>query len=253
MAADRVPKNTVQSLIRAVDILDLISSSKKGINVTEIAERLKLHKSTAYRLLQTLEYKNYVKKDEHKRYKVGKRVIEIGQQALNNIDLRQEMRPFLQKLGEITEETVHLGILDDFKVFYIDKVETSHTIRMFSSIGKGGPLYCTAIGKALLAFSEEEYINKFIAQVDFVKYTENTIIQKEKLRSELAEIKERGYAVDNMEHEDKIRCVAAPVFDYSGKLTAAVSISAPAQRMPMERITELSKLLVEYTQKMSRF
>lgn len=252
MNADKLPKNTVQSLIRAIDILDLVSSRKEGINVTEIAEQLKLHKSTAYRLLSTLEYKNYVKKDKDKRYRVGKRVIEIGHQALNNIDLRKEMRPFLQELGEITEETVHLGIIDDFKVFYIDKVETSHTIRMYSSIGKGGPLYCTGIGKALLAFSEAEYINKFFEQLDFVKYTDNTIIYKEELKDELEKIKKRGYAVDNMEHEDNIRCVAAPIFDYRGDLIAAVSISAPAQRLTMERTAELSKLIVDYTNKMSK-
>ncbi len=252
MTADRTPKNTVQSLIRAVDILDLISSSKEGINVTEIAAQLKLHKSTAYRLLSTLEYKNYVKKDKNKRYKVGKRVIEMGHQALNNIDLRKEMRPFLQELGEATKETVHLGIIDDYKVFYIDKVETSHTIRMYSSIGKGGPLYCTGIGKVLLAFSEKEYIDQFLKQLKFVKYTKNTIINRKELKEELAEIKKRGYAVDNMEHEDNIRCVAAPIFDYRGELIAAVSISAPAQRMTMERTAELSQLLVDYTQRMSK-
>jgi DNA-binding IclR family transcriptional regulator len=252
MNADKLPKNTVQSLIRAIDILDLLSSSKVGINVTEIAARLKLHKSTAYRLLSTLEYKNFVRKDKNKKYRIGKRVIEIGHQALNNIDLRKEIRPLLQELGEITKETVHLGIIDDFKVFYIDKVETSHTIRMYSSIGKGGPLYCTGIGKALLAFSEPEYINQFFKQLDFVKYTDNTILNEKELKDELDKIKKRGYAVDDMEHEDNIRCVAAPIFDYRGKLIAAVSISAPAQRMTMERIAKLSKLIIDYTQKMSK-
>ncbi|MFP4198511.1 MAG: IclR family transcriptional regulator, partial [Halanaerobium sp.] len=207
---------------------------------------------TVYRLLSTLEYKNYVKKDEHKKYKVGKRVIEIGHQALNDIDLRKEMRPFLQELGELTKETVHLGVIDDFKVFYIDKVESSHTIRMYSSIGKGGPLYCTGIGKVLLAFSGQKYIEKFIKRVKFVKYTENTIINKKDLRDQLAAIKNKGYAVDNMEHENNIRCVAAPIFDYRGDLIAAVSISAPAQRMSMERTVDLSKLVIEYTQKMSK-
>ncbi|MFW5687250.1 MAG: IclR family transcriptional regulator [Halanaerobium sp.] len=252
MAVDEIPKNTVQSLIRAMDILDLISSCKEGINVTEISARLKLHKSTVYRLLSTLEYKNYVKKDENKKYRIGKRVIEIGHQALNDIDLRKEMRPFLQKLGELTKETVHLGVIDDFKVFYIDKVESSHIIRMYSSIGKGGPLYCTGIGKVLLAFSGQKYIEKFIKRVKFVKYTENTIINKKDLRDQLAAIKNKGYAVDNMEHENNIRCVAAPIFDYRENLIAAVSISAPAQRMSMERTVDLSKLVIEYTQKMSK-
>lgn len=251
MNSDKTPKNTVQSLIRAIDILDLVSSNKEGINVTEISTQLKLHKSTAYRLLSTLEYKNFVKKDKNKRYKVGKRVIEIGHQALINIDLRKEMRPILQELGEITKGTVHLGILDDFKVFYIDKVETSHTLRMYSSIGKGGPLYCTGLGKALLAFSEQEYINRFLKQLKFVRYTDNTITHKKELKDELEKIKKRGYAVDNMEHEDNIRCVAAPVFDYSGELIAAVSISAPTQRISMKRTTKLSKLIVDYSQKMS--
>jgi DNA-binding IclR family transcriptional regulator len=251
MVSDKNPKNTVQSLIRAIDILDLVSKNKEGINVTEISDQLKLHKSTAYRLLSTLEYKNFVKKDKNKNYKVGKRVIEIGYQALNNIDLRKEMRPILQELGEITEETIHLGVLDNFKVFYIDKVETSHTIRMYSSIGKGGPLYCTGIGKALLAFSEQKYISKFLKQVKFVKYTNNTIINKKELKDELVKIKKSGYAIDNMEHENNIRCVAAPIFDYSGELIAAISISAPTQRMSMKRATKLSKLIVDYTKKMS--
>ncbi len=251
MVSDKNPKNTVQSLIRAIDILDLVSQNKEGINVTEISDQLKLHKSTAYRLLSTLEYKNFVKKDKNKKYKVGKRVIEIGYQALNNIDLRKEMRPILQELGEITEETIHLGVLDNFKVFYIDKVETSHTIRMYSSIGKGGPLYCTGIGKALLAFSEQKYISKFLKQVRFVKYTDNTIINKKELKDELVKIKQSGYAIDNMEHENNIRCVAAPIFDYSGELIAAISISAPTQRMSMKRATKLSKLIVDYTKKMS--
>lgn len=251
MVSDKKPKNIVQSLIRAIDILDLVSKNKEGINVTEISDQLNLHKSTAYRLLSTLEYKNFVKKDKNKKYKVGKRVIEIGYQALNNIDLRKEMRPILQKLGEITEETIHLGVLDNFKVFYIDKVETSHTIRMYSSIGKGGPLYCTGIGKALLAFSEQEYINRFLKQVKFVKYTDNTITHKKELKDELEKIKKSGYAIDNMEHEDNIRCVAAPILDYSGDLIAAISISAPTQRMSMKRATKLSKLIVDNTKKMS--
>lgn len=251
MVSDKKPKNIVQSLIRAIDILDLVSKNKDGINVTEISDQLNLHKSTAYRLLSTLEYKNFVKKDKNKKYKVGKRVIEIGYQALNNIDLRKEMRPILQKLGEITEETIHLGVLDNFKVFYIDKVETSHTIRMYSSIGKGGPLYCTGIGKALLAFSEQEYINRFLKQVKFVKYTDNTITHKKELKDELEKIKKSGYAIDNMEHEDNIRCVAAPILDYSGDLIAAISISAPTQRMSMKRATKLSKLIVDNTKKMS--
>lgn len=251
MAAEQASKNTVQSLVRAIDILDLISRSKNGISVTEIAAQLQLHKSTAYRLLSTLEYKNYVKKDRNKRYKVGRRVIEIGHHALDNIDLRKEMHPFLEELGKITKETVHLGIKDDYKVFYIDKVESSHTIRMYSSIGKGGPLYCTGIGKALLAFSDPEYLSRFLKEVKFVKYTDNTIVDKRELKEELTKIKARGYAVDNMEHEENIRCLAAPVFDFRGKLTAAVSISAPAQRIPLERTAELSKLLLDYTEQMS--
>jgi DNA-binding IclR family transcriptional regulator len=251
MVIEQAPKNTVQSLVRAIDILDLIGHSKKGISVTEIAAQLKLHKSTAYRLLSTLEYKNYVKKDQNKRYKVGTKVIEIGHYALDNIDLRKEMHPFLQKLGEITKETIHLGIIDDYKVIYIDKVESSHTIRMYSSIGKGGPLYCTGIGKVLLAFSEPGYINKFLKNLEFVKYTAQTIIDQKDLKEELIKIKEKGYAVDNMEHEENIRCVAAPVFDFRGKLIAAVSISAPAQRMTMARTVKLSKLLLTYTEQMS--
>lgn len=251
MAKNKQTDNMVQSLLRAIDILNLVSESKKGLNVTQISEVLDLHKSTVYRLLNTLQYKNYVEKDNHKNYKTGKKIIELGNKALNNIDLRNEARPYLKELGDITKETIHLGVIDNFEIFYIDKVESSHTIRMYSSIGKGGPLYCTGVGKALLAFSSEKYINDFIKNTKLKRFTSNTITNKEKLKDHLNEIQNQGYAVDNMEHEENIRCVATPIFDYERQVIAAISISGPSHRITLTKIKEYSELAIKFSNKIS--
>ncbi|RAK12580.1 IclR family transcriptional regulator [Halanaerobium saccharolyticum] len=252
MVKKKQTDNLVQSLLRAIDILNLVSQSKEGLNVTQISEALNLHKSTVYRLLNTLQYKNYVKKDKYKNYKTGKKIIELGNKALNDIDLRNEAKPYLMELGNITKETVHLGIIEDYEIVYIDKVESSHTIRMHSSIGKGNPLYCTGVGKALLAFSSDKYIEDFIKNNELKRFTPNTITEKSELRDHLKKIQKQGYAVDNMEHEDNIRCVATPIFDHKKNVIAAISISGPVQRITLEKVKEYAELAIEFSQKISR-
>lgn len=241
----------MKSVDRTLKILEKVVNSDNGISVTEISNCLNIHKSTTHRLLSTLVYRGYIKKDGNNLYFPGIKLLEIGSLTLNKSDMRQEIKPYLEKLMQITEETIHLGVLDNYEVIYIDKVESPHTIRMYSSVGKRAPVHCTGLGKTLLAFSEEETIEEFLSLKKLEKYTKNTITDPDKFKKHLKKIKDRGYAVDNQEHEDNINCISAPIFNHQGEAIAAFSISGPANRMTLKRVKELKSLILEYSQKIS--
>jgi len=251
MAAEK-PDQLVQSLDRALDILEKIVYADKAIGITELSNSLGLHKSTVYRLLATLAYRGYVQQDyENPRYKVGIKLLEIGNIALDRLEIRKEIRPLLEELMTLSGETVHLGILDKGEVVYIDKVESPQTIRMYSSIGKRAPVHCTGLGKALIAFLPPAEINNIIQQKGLKGYTSNTITDKEEFLKHLYEIRLKGYSMDNIEHEEGIRCVAGPIFDHRGEVVAAVSIASPVMRVTEEKVQEYIKLIKEYTKRMS--
>ncbi|AZR74760.1 IclR family transcriptional regulator [Anoxybacter fermentans] len=242
----------VQSLDRALDILEKIVEAEDGLGVTELSKSLELHKSTIYRLLATLAYRGYVRQDpKNEKYKVGIKLFELGNLALNKLELRREVRPFLEELMSRTGETIHLGILDNDEVVYIDKVESPQTIRMYSKIGKRAPVHCTGLGKVLLAYSSSEVIDKVIEK-GLRAYTENTITDVDAFKKHLEEIRRQGFAIDNVEHEEGIRCVAGPIFDYSGNVIASFSISGPTMRVTEEKIPDFAQLVRDYSKKMSR-
>jgi DNA-binding IclR family transcriptional regulator len=245
------PNNLVQSVDRTLNVLEKIINSENGITVTELSNSLDIHKSTVHRLLSTLAYRKYIKKDKNNLYFPGIKLLEIGSQTLNKSDMRKEIKPYLEKLMKKTEETIHLGILDDNEVIYIDKVESPHTIRMYSSIGKRAPVHCTGLGKVLIAFSSQEDIENFLETKKLKKYTENTITKPEEFKENLKKIKKRGYSIDNQEHEVNINCIASPIFDHKGNVLAAFSISGPSNRMTLETIQELKTMVLQYSKKIS--
>ncbi|WP_127015303.1 IclR family transcriptional regulator [Anoxybacter fermentans] len=252
MSYRRKPVQLVQSLDRALDILEKIVEAEDGLGVTELSKSLELHKSTIYRLLATLAYRGYVRQDpKNEKYKVGIKLFELGNLALNKLELRREVRPFLEELMSRTGETIHLGILDNDEVVYIDKVESPQTIRMYSKIGKRAPVHCTGLGKVLLAYSSSEVIDKVIEK-GLRAYTENTITDVDAFKKHLEEIRRQGFAIDNVEHEEGIRCVAGPIFDYSGNVIASFSISGPTMRVTEEKIPDFAQLVRDYSKKMSR-
>lgn len=253
MSNKRKPDQLVQSLDRALNILEKIVKSDDGLGVTELSNSLGLHKSTTYRLLATLAYREYVKQDsKNDKYKVGIKLFELGNLALNKLEVRNEVRPFLEELMAKTGETIHLGVIDDSEVVYIDKVESPQTIRMYSEVGKRAPVHCTGLGKVLLAYSSLEVIDKFIEENGLPAYTNNTITEVDIFKKHLDKIRRQGFAIDNVEHEEGIRCIAGPIFNYKGNAVASFSISGPTMRVTEDKISDFVELVRAYSKKMSR-
>ncbi|WP_031515414.1 IclR family transcriptional regulator [Desulfofalx alkaliphila] len=245
--------NRVQALDRAIDILEELSRQPDGLGVTGLGSVLGLHKSTVHRLLNTLMHRGYVEKNiSNDKYRLGLKVIELGQSRLENIEIRKEARPFLKNLMKLTNETVHLSMMDNGEIVYIDKVESLNTVRMCSRVGLRAPVHCTAMGKAVVAFWPDEKVRKIIKEKGLVRKTNNTITDYEKLLVEFDLIRKNGYAVDNEENDPGIRCVAAPVRNYSGEVIASISVSGPSSRITKERIDELASKAMDTALNISR-
>jgi DNA-binding IclR family transcriptional regulator len=172
------------------------------------------------------------------RYRLGPRCAYLGEIYLDRLDLRTLAHGVLQQMVEQTGETAHIVTFDFPEMVYIDKVEGASTVRMFSRIGSRQPAHCTAVGKAFLAFSAEQTTERVIA-AGLPSRTPNTIVDPEELRLELARVRERGWALDDVENETELRCIGAPVFNHSNQVVAAVSISGPAARVSRDRAEEL--------------
>ncbi len=242
----------VQSIDRALSILEYVVNAKDGATISELSKSLNLPKATIYRILHTMVKRGYIKSnDQNHKYRPGLKLFEIGSLVLNSLELRKDVHPYLEELKDKTGETIHLGILDEYEVLYVDKVESPQTVRMYSMIGKKAPLHCTGLGKILLAFSSPELLDEVVEKKGLKQYTENTIIDKEKLKIHLEEIRIRGYSIDDSEHEREIKCVSGPIFDYNGKLVAAFSISVPITRFTKGKLNYFIDLVLEYSKKIS--
>lgn len=251
--AKKKPNQLVKSLDRAINLLELLVRSENGMGVTEMSRELGLHKSTVFRLLDTLKYRGYVEKNEdNQKYAAGIKLFELSSRVINDIESRNRVRPYLEELKERTDETIHLGILNEGEIIYVDKVESNATIRMYSEVGKRVPVHSTSLGKAILAYLPEERVREILADKGMKKEAKNTITDPDELIEHLQKVREQGFAVDDEEQEFGIRCIAGPVFNHRGKIESSFSISAPISRMERERIAELSDLIVEYSRKMSR-
>ena len=227
----------INSVVRAAQILESFSIQKPAYTNSELSQRLGLSKSTVTRLLTSLEKAGFVERDpKSKEYILTYRLYQIGNVYISQSDMHKQAMPVLALLADKCLETVHLAVLNDFQIFYLDKVEGQHPIGMTSRIGKIFPAYCTALGKALLAFLPNEQIEQYLRQTTFVRYTPNTICNADALREELKRTVERGYAVDEFENEPDVRCLAAPIRDKNGDVIAAISISGPSFRMVREKI-----------------
>lgn len=246
--------SNVQSIERAFKLLDILSEYPEGIQITRLSENVGLSKSTVHRLLATLINLNYVYKDpESEKYKLSYRIISLSRNLINNIDIIPVAKPFLEALSEEVNETIHLCIEDMGEVMYVDKIESNQTIRMFSRVGSRAPMYCTGVGKVLLAGKDPEDYQRLAEKIEFVSKTPNTIVNKEQLEQVVGAIREQGYGLDDIENEEGIRCIAAPIFDSHGKVIASFSISGPTTRMTMERVNnELVSKVKDTSMKISR-
>ncbi|MCX7795331.1 MAG: IclR family transcriptional regulator [bacterium] len=238
--------DNVQSLERALRIIDLLAHSGKPMGVTEIGKLIGVHKSTAYRLVNTLRQFGYVDQDkETEKYFLGLKPLELSSIINERLDIKDIIHPYLEELADKTNETVHLAVREGDEIVYIDKVESKHTIRMYSRVGARAPLYCTALGKCLLAFGPEELIKKWISKDTLPQRTPNTIKTGKELDEELEKVREQGYALDREEFEPGIRCIGVPIINRKGKAISAISISIPSFRLTEERLQELIPILLK--------
>jgi DNA-binding IclR family transcriptional regulator len=214
-----------QTVDRALSILIDLGDGPKSLD--QIATLLGVHKSTALRLLQTLEAQGFARHDEQHRYRLGARLFALAHQALDDLDIRRLAAPHLAALNQAHGHTVHLAAYVDGAVVYIDKYDSRHPVRMSSRIGVTAPAHCTAVGKVLLAALPAARRQAAADRLQYTKYTQNTITDPVLFLAELDRVAAQGYAQDRAEHEDYINCVAAPIRDAAGNVLAAASISVP--------------------------
>ena len=242
----------VQVLDRALAALAILANSSSDCSLAELCPALKLHKSTVHRLMMVLEqHRLVVKNPETGRYRLGLRLYELGSRAIDGLDLRGRARPYLDRLQRQFGETVFFCILDEGQVFYVEKVESQQSVRTACTVGSRAPAYCTAVGKAMLAELSEPEVNEVIRRWGLKTVTPNTITTAAALKAELRAVRSRGYAIDNEEKEEGLRCVSAAVRGHSGKLFAAMSVSGPAFRMTKERIPEVGQAVMRAANELS--
>ena len=235
------PRYNIRVLDRAFRILSLLTDGKPR-TLAEISESIDLSSSTTFRMLSTLSYHRYVRRNEMtNQYQLGLACLELAQGYTFSDNLRRVALTELEALRDETKETVHLVVLDQMQIVYIEKIPGLHAIGiMSSSVGRHAPAYCTGVGKVLLAYLKEDQVRSYYDQNGFHGFTSTTITDLDLLMQQLDQIRRQGYALDKGEHEDEVRCVAAPIFDMEGKAVAAISVSGPALRIdPIEENTEL--------------
>lgn len=229
----------INSVLRAAKLLECFSLGKPALTNSQLAKMLGLHKSTITRLVYSLEEAGFLRKDQKTgEFSLTYRLFRIGSVYINQIGFRTEARPLLSELASTFQETVHLAVLNDFEVFYIDKVEGTQSVGMMSRIGNKSPAYCTGVGKVLLSYLSEDDLDRYLRTVELKRYTPNTISNPEELKLHLQRIRRQGYTMDDSEHEADIKCVAAPLHDDSGNVVASISIAGPGFRMNRERMEE---------------
>lgn len=241
----------VLSAGRVLDLLDLLSRSGP-LGISEIARRMAVSKTVAWRLADTLHERGYAVKDpDTRRYMLGLKVLELSASVRYRLEIVKVARPYIEELVEKCDETVDLGVYDKNEVVFVDKKESTRSVRMVSSIGRRVPLHCTGTGKALLAFLPGSEVDRVVSR-GLARYTDNTITTPEDLRRELARIRADGYAVDRQEFEMGVKCVGAPVLNLDGRAVAAISIAGPAARMTDERIPSLAEMVKAAAEGISR-
>jgi DNA-binding IclR family transcriptional regulator len=240
-------RESVQSVERAFDLLEALAAGGE-LGVTELASRTGLVPSTTHRLLHTLARRGYVSQStDSGRYLLGYKVVEVASGLERRLErLRVAARPHLEAIQRATGETVNLVVLDADRVVYVDQVEGSRSVRMFTTVGTSVPAHTTGSGKAIMAFGPVEAARAlYDGREPFERLTGSTLTTLAELESDFARIRRRGYAIDNAEHEEGVGCVATAVFDHRGRPCAAISVSGPAARILQGKTATLGGLLVE--------
>ncbi len=232
---------TVQSLERALTIVEHMAEAGRPVTISELSEGVNLKISTVHRLLNTLLNRGYVEQDpETNKYQLGLKLLEVANNIFSYSDIRTIARPFLTELVDRCNETANLAVLDETEIVYIDQIESHNYIivKMFAQVGNRGPVHCTASGKILLAYLSEKELDLVLPRIELKKYTSQTISDPEELKKDLTRSRKQGYALDWGEMEENVRCIAAPIFNYENKAVASIGVSGPDNRITADYINQ---------------
>lgn len=233
----------IRALQRGLTVLGALADYGQQ-TVTELSRSLSLPYSTTYRILETLVAERFVRElDGGRAYGVSARAFEVGSAYVTNDSIQESARPVMRELAEQLGETVNLAVLDGKEAVYIYQIEGRHIMRAFTKVGARAPLYCSGVGKALLAWRPEDEVRSLLGNEPLEKYTPKTHETIDGLIRELAVVRREGYAVDNEERELGVRCVTAPVCAHSGEIVGAISISAPSSRLGVQDVPAVSKIV----------
>ncbi|MFT9848343.1 IclR family transcriptional regulator [Aneurinibacillus sp. REN35] len=234
----------IQSVERALRILDLFDEYETELKITDISSRMNVHKSTIHSLLKTLQKYHYIEQNpENGKYKLGMRLFEKGSFVIHSLDVRAIAKKHLLDLSIKTGNTIHLVILDGKEGVYIDKVEGSSATVLYSRVGRRIPIHCSAVGKALVAFKSPKELARILNGYTYITHTPKTISNEADFLLELGKVRKYGYAIDNEENEPGVFCLAVPLRNHSGDVVAAMSMSQPVIRMDEGQLNEIVALL----------
>jgi DNA-binding IclR family transcriptional regulator len=240
----------ISSLAKGMKVLELIIDNEE-LSVSAVAQHLGLNRAGSHRFLSTLKDLGYVEKSEQNQYRATFKILGLAMKVANRFEIRRLALPFMQELSSAFRETVNLGFWDGKGILHLDKVESREILRMDTPIGSHAPAYCTALGKAILAHLPVYDLNIYLSTIKLKPQGPNTIASKKLLREEIEKIRQTGYAVDDEELAPGLRCVAAPVFDHTGRANYAISVSGPSMRMTNERIETIRPRLRNVCAKLS--
>jgi len=256
MLKKRVPKTATVPLVsaanRALAVLEQLSRHR-AIGLEELSRTMKMAKPTVYRFLLTLQELGYARRVDGDSWAMTLKLFNVGSRALDHLDLHSAARPVAEELAEDLGETVHMGVLEGDSAVYVMKIESRYTIRMFSRVGRRIPLYCTAIGKTLLAYAKGEDREAALKGVRLLAFTPKTLTTRAGLHAELERIREQGFALDAEEHEEGIHCIGAPIFDHTGCIVATISACWPGFRYPREEESGQIEKVKAAAQRISTF
>lgn len=239
--------------LKSLFILETLAKRGSYLGINEISALTGLSQSTVHRVLGEMVHIGFVEKNEkYKKYRVGMRAAILASHFMQSNNVVSFSREEMLRLNTLTGETIHLLAISDNSVIYLNKINTSHTLGLMSYIGKINPLHCTAGGKCIAAFMDEGWVERYLASSNRMRYTENTLTTPDELRREFELIRQQGYALDRSEHHRDVNCVSAPIFDQTGRPVAAISISAPSYRFPLEKAIELAQEVMASCQVVSQ-
>ncbi len=251
LKAEATSPYRVQVLDRSIAVLEIVAGADRDLAPVEIARRLRLHKSTIHRLLAVLERHQLINKGPEGTYGLGTRLIELGDRAVARLNLSERARPFLKDLVDQTGESGHVTILSDTEMLSVAHVEGRFKLQSLTRAGQRTLIHCTAAGKAVLAFLPEDVCDDLIARLPLRRYTRRTIVKPSALKMDLVHVRSAGFAIDDEEFEEGLRCLGAPIFDHSGRVVASISIAAPVFRLKKDRVPEAARAVIAAAQGLS--